>query len=167
MRVILPYLPPIKGDVLWALRATHWELSARVVGSSERDYFDLLADAWATGETFCVVEHDIVVNPDSLDELYGCPHDWCAFPYRYGTCERYYGLGCVKFSADLIARCPDAMTRVGVMSDPTHEKRHWCRLDSWLQYVILPNFGEQMHRHDTPVGHLGGRVAAHGCTEYM
>lgn len=127
-----------------------------------RDYFDVLADVWQAGETVAIVEHDIVVHATALDDLSACPHDWCAFPYQYMEHERHYGLGCVKFSADLLARCPDAMRRVGVLRDPTHPPRHWCRLDAWLQGVVLPSMGETMHKHDTPVRHLG-HGNSHGC----
>lgn len=149
-----------KNPRVWAGigRLAFWE----DVNGSDRAYFDLLSQWWSEGRSFIVVEHDVVVNPDSIDEIEACPHDWCAFPYRYMDRERQYGLGCVKFSADLIARCPDAMMRVGVMSDPTHPKRHWCRIDAWLQGVILPSMGEQLHRHSTPVEHLG-TGCAHGC----
>lgn len=145
-----------------ALAATKAAVQARYVGDSDRAYYDLLCELWAAGDSFILVEHDIAVGPATLHELAWCDNDWCACPFDYGQYGLTYGLGCVKFSAELIARNPTALIKVGVMSDPSHPRRHWCRLDAWLQGVVLPNAGEQMCRHDTPVLHLGAGNS-HGC----
>lgn len=162
MRVVVPCVGVPHWEVTLALREWRQWTALERVGHSNRAYFDLLSAMWDRAETFAVVEHDIVVNPDTLDELAACPHDWCALPYPYGRWGLHYGLGCVKFGADLIARNPDAMRKVGVMSDANHPRRHWCRLDAFLQGVVLPDAGEVLHKHDTPVGHLG-HGCAHGC----
>lgn len=162
MRVVVPYTGTIDPRVLDALTIEEDCACVDVTGS-ERAYYDLLSSLWRDGEAFCIVEHDVIVNPDSLQELADCPEDWCSFPYDYAEWGLTHGLGCVKFSADLIARNPTAMIRVGVLSDAKHAKRHWCRLDARLQGVILPSSGETLHRHETPVTHLG-RGCAHGCT---
>lgn len=162
MRVVVPYTY-VGREVATALGATHRPWDMLPVGGSDRDYYDLLTRLWAEGETFVIVEHDIVVHPTAIDELEQCTHEWCGFPHYYGRYGLTYGLGCVKFDAALMARHPDAMIRVGVMSDPTHPKRHWCRLDAWLQGTVLPHRGEVKHCHDTPVRHLG-TGCSHGCT---
>jgi hypothetical protein len=168
MRIVLPWTGICeasrcdKSDVRDAVEATGREIDWRHVGKADRDYFDLLSELWNEGEAFCIVEHDIVIHPTALDELDNCSHDWCGFPHEYMGCGLQWGLGCVKFGADLIARNPDAMLRVAVMSDATHDRRHWCRLDAWLQGCILPNAGETKHQHETVVRHLG-RGCAHGC----
>lgn len=161
MRVIAPYTKRVD-EVLDALGAACEDFEPYYVGRRDRDYFDLLSMLWADGETVCVVEHDVVVGLDTLDDLASCAHDWCGFPYRYGNTITH-GLGCVKFGADLIARNPDAMRRVGVMFDGEHEKRHWCRLDAWLQGCVLTDAGEVKHEHLPPVTHLGVGCS-HGCT---
>ena len=164
MRVVVPYAgSPWRTEVGHALRAAgnptfEWP----DVSGSDRAYFDLLSELWRDGESVIVIEHDIIIHPTALDELSACPHDWCGFPHKYGNTITY-GLGCVKFSAALIARNPDAMQRVGVMFDAHHEKRHWCRLDAWLQGCVLPGNGEVKCCHETVVGHLGSGCA-HGCT---
>lgn len=161
MRVIVPFVHR-HPEVESALEGHDPEW--RFVGDSDRAYFDLLSELWADGESFIIVEHDNIVTPASIPELEACEHDWCGFPHPYAN-QLHYGLGCVKFSAPLIARNPLAMVKVGVMSDARHPKRHWCRLDSWLQYLILPQAGEEQHRHETPIAHLGGpsRGSSHGC----
>jgi len=157
---------PVAGDVddrvRDALEATGWPVYGVDVSISPRAYFDLLFEYWADGATFTVIEHDMVVHATALEELDACPYEWCAFPYRYGTHERHYGLGCAKFGEELIARNPDAMRRVGTMRDMNHPARHWCRLDAWLQGVVLPGSGEHMHRHERSVRHLGCGNS-HGC----
>lgn len=163
MRLILPWTY-VEPRVDSAIAATGWKREAPYVGLSDRAYFDLLASLWAAGDSFIICEQDIVPHPTAFDDLANCRHDWCAFPYEY-VGHKTYGLGLVKFSAELIARHPDAMERVAVMRDPTHEPRHWCRLDAWLQGVILPLAGEVPHGHEPMVKHLGDGCA-HGCTDH-
>ena len=159
MKVVVPFtdVSSETRDALAGVDAEYVDVS-----SSDDAYWNLLSDLWTSGADFVVVEQDIVVHPTALDELDACPYDWCAFPYGYGHWGLHYGLGCVKFSGALIKRNPDAILRVGVMSDGNHEKRHWCRLDCWLQEVVLPGNGEHMHKHETVVKHLG-HGNSHGC----
>ena len=166
MRVVLPLAGDTDHCVIAALDATGYRVESYDVSRRDRDYFDLISMLWADAEDFALVEHDVVVAPTTLDELSACPHDWCGFPHLYGIgagAVLTHSLGCVKFGADLIARNPDAMVRVGVMSDAQHGKRHWCRIDSWLQGVVLPGEGEVKHEHLPPVQHLG-EGCSHGCT---
>lgn len=124
-------------------------------------YFGLLSGLWSAGETFAVVEQDIVIEPGTMQALGACGSDWCAFPYGYFHTETYWGLGCVKFAAPLLARVPGAMDRVAVMSDETHPAKHWCRIDAWLS-LVLGQAGERRCEHLPPVGHLH-RYPSHGC----
>lgn len=161
-RVIVPYTGAPDGRVWDALDATGWSYDRCFVGGSDRAYYDLLSDVWTAGETFCVIEHDIVVHPNTLDVLADCERDWCGCRYQYGPALTS-GLGCVKFSAALIARHPDAMERVGEMSDALHPPKHWCRLDLWLNLGVLFDGGEGLrHEHEPPVLHLNS-ACSHGC----
>lgn len=148
-----------------ALADTGWKWSRAYVGHSEEAYWEVLSRLWRIGETFCVVEHDVIVRPDSLSELAQCSSDWCSFEVPYG-CGIYAGLSCAKFSAALIARHPDTLEKVGERSDEGHLPKHWCRLDSWLQ-VVLREKGESMCVHSPPLGHresVAGYIASsHGC----
>ena len=158
--MIFPYTDHLVEPRL-ALIHSGWPYVQHDVSGSDRAYFDLLSGLWSDQETFCIIEHDVVINYDSLVEFAECPHDWCSFPYEYmgkPTCA----LGCSRFSTRLIARNRDAMRRVGVMHDPNHPKRHWCRLDANLR-VVLELAGEIRHEHTTMVQHLSDGCA-HGCT---
>lgn len=131
---------------------------------SDTAYCELLHELWADGRTFIVVEHDIVVTPDTIPEFLACPHDWCAMAYPYRGEAKAWGLACTKFSASLIARFPDLMAEVGGMQDAKHALGHWCRMDAWI-WDALTRRGVSRCEHQGTVGHLGGQFPVHGCLE--
>jgi hypothetical protein len=165
VKVIVPYTHIAPG-VAEALDATKWQWTGIDVSGSDENYWRVLQTLWQSGETFCIVEHDVLLRPNTLTELDLCESAWCAFPVPYMG-GGYAGMACVKFGASLIAACPDALDRVAPLSDASHPPRHWCRLDSWLQYGILPTTGFSRHVHDPPLGHFrpdGGEPwPSHGC----
>ncbi len=159
MRLVVPYTS-LRPETAAALDASGQAYeTVRVHGDD--GYYALLSGLWAAGEAFAVVEQDIVVGPGTLPDLAACPRDYCVFGYPYLNSGNYYGLGCVRFSAALLARVPDALDQVAFMSDETHGPCHWCRLDAWLQQV-LREAGERRCEHLPPVGHLN-RYPSHGC----
>lgn len=160
MLVIMPYVGLPDPQVVEVLDDSGHDFTPIDVGCCDRGYFNTLSAFWDLGETFTVVEHDIVVHPGALDELADCDCDWCGYPFEYEGAWTL-GLGCAKFSAALIERNPDALLRVGVMSDPTHPKRHWCRLDAWLTSVLMSG-DEERHAHTPAVQHLNP-YSTHGC----
>lgn len=159
MRVVAPYTKK-RPEVLRALAGSGREL--RNVAKADMAYYWLIAGLWGDGDTFAVVEHDIVVEPGTLAAFEACPSEWCASPYPYRLTGMYAGLGCCRFRGSLIARHPDALEVVARMSDAKHPPGHWCRLDGWLRSV-LEQRGEQMCLHE-PVAHLGSNWPTHGCT---
>jgi hypothetical protein len=132
--------------------------------TSDSSYWELLRDLWAAGQTFAIVEQDIVVAETTLDELRLCDGDWCAMPFPYRGNPRAFSLACTKFSAALIARHPDLMAEVAEMWDEKHPPRHWCRMDAWLFGALIAR-GERRCEHvrSEPVGHVGAQVPSHGC----
>jgi hypothetical protein len=162
MRVYVPVAKQLLEvePVLAAIRAA----GADPVGVclvEEDDYWSLLTELWSMADEFTVVEHDVVIEPDTLDRFNACASGWCAQRYAYFV-GPYAGLGCMRFRSRLITRNPDALRRVGTMSDPTHPARHWCRLDAWLQQVLSAS-GETLCIHEGTLEHLGGTVPSHGC----
>ena len=128
-------------------------------------YFRILRQAWDRGESFINVEHDIVPRETSLDYLGRCPADWCAAPYPYLDRPRQFGLGCVKFSANLMARRPVMFDAISSWRNDQHPPQHWCTLDSWI-YQYLISRGEKRCEDHSPVdhiGHPGKKTSAHGC----
>lgn len=65
------------------------------------DYGKLLTKYWKLGETFILVEWDIVPWPDAIRQLFMCDHDCCRYAYPYDGMLKAH-LGCVKFSSDLV-----------------------------------------------------------------
>lgn len=164
MRVILPYTQE-RAEVRAAVAATGRQFETRYVGVYDYCYFDLLNVLWIEREDFCVIEHDVVVRPDSLDELDACPNDWCAFGMEYMDVV-WPGLSCVRFRAELIARNPDAFDNIAECSDAGHPPRHWCRVDHWLRGELEAN-GEKQCVHGPPLGHIrpyrGRILPTHTC----
>ena len=161
MRVVVPFTN-LRPETEKALAASGWPYETVDVSNGDDAYYWLLYRLWAEGATFAIVEHDIVVGPSTLSDMAACNKDWCGYaaPYWGGN---HVGMNCVKFSAALIARHPDAMDRIANMSDPKHPPMHWCRLDCWLQSHVLRLY-ETHHIHAEVLGHAKERlVPSHNC----
>lgn len=153
MRVVVPFTE-LHNEVVQVLAGTGYPIDLRDVSASDSAYWDLVRGLWADGETFCIVEHDVVVRRTSLLELDACSHDWCGFPVSYSGTE-YAGLSCTKFTDQLIARHPDAFEVIDELYDEKHPPHHWCRLDTWLRcYVLERGKHDQMHVHAPALEHL-------------
>lgn len=163
-RVVLAYTK-VRPGVREALAATgaEWD-EVETVGST--GYYDLMADLWRSQRDVIIVEHDVIVRPDSLAELDACARDWCAFPTPYLQGD-YAGLSCTKFSGQLMRLVSGAVDRAGLMSNDKHPPRHWCTLDAFLR-VQLMRSGMVQHRHEPALGHYrdygGIPQPAHGCS---
>ncbi len=87
------------------------------VAQSDIAYYAALCDWWSKGETFLVLEHDVVCRPDVIAELDACPEPWCLYgydPYCHEECREAWrnALGCTRFRAELLAAVPDAVTSI-------------------------------------------------------
>lgn len=122
-------------------------------------YWQFWADLWAKRESVIVVEHDIVPTGPALAELIECANEWCTQPYPYFV-GMYHGLGCVKFTADLMGAVPDLWQRVAGMSNGDHPQKHWCTLDAW-SHNVLAQTGRHPCQHSTAVGHLNPDKPSH------
>lgn len=164
---MIPVYVPFTGleeQTIASLERTGHPYETVFVGGYDGAYWELLNDLWCAGDSFIIVEHDIVVMPHTLTELEACPESWCSFGSPYIGGNVYHGLGCVKFGAALIARHPGALDRVALRSDAQHPPKHWCRLDAWLQGHELN--GERRHFHDTVLPHIKRVLRpSHGCME--
>ncbi len=109
----------------------------------EYGYYNLLADLWRAGETFVVIEHDIVVYPGAIGAMLDCDHGWCGTVYPYRAAE-IACLGCTKFSAEFIAAHP------GVPAWVAAREHGWRYLDTQWAAALLP---ERIHEHRPAVGH--------------
>lgn len=168
MRIVVPYTKIIK-RVSNALDASGYEWEGADVTKSKFAYWYLVKDLWEAGEDFCLIEHDIVIDPRvTLQGFDVCSHPWCACPYPYDMMEQgyYFGMGAVRFKAEVMARHPDLMQEGlsrewTVLWDSKHKPGHWCRVDAWVK-PRLYQLGEQIHPHDM-VEHLGKEGLSHDC----
>jgi hypothetical protein len=165
MRVVLAYTHIAPG-VREALTETGREWEEVDVSGSDTAYWELLSDLWAAGDSFIVVEHDVIIRHDTLDELEACPEPWCGWPVPYLGGE-YPGLACAKFTDRIIAACPGALIQVGTMSTDSHPQKHYCNVDHRLQRVVLPQTGLSQHVHSPALGHYRADglppMPSHGC----
>lgn len=160
-RVVIPHTEGgLRPETIAAAKASGlFATDVRVHGDS--DYHDLIAERWAARASFITLEEDIVPHDGALRELAECPEPWCAFAYEYPPFGTYAGMGCAKFSADLIARYPEALGETGAWRDDQHPPGHWCRVDGWLKQYLLER-GATQHVHGV-VKHLHRGRPAHDC----
>ena len=120
---------------------------------SDTAYFTLLSRHWRVGKTFVLLEQDKIPDEGALRELYECPQPWCSYPvpmaHNGEPCD-FVSLSCTKFGADLMARHPNLMERVGLM-DMGYGLKHWNRLDMAMA-------GQIAGRGYVPHWHASGRI---------
>lgn len=117
------------------------------------DYAALVVHLWDTGETFVVLEHDVAPEPGMITALAECPEQWCWHEYadnRYGPGP---SMGLTKFSAELMARWPNA-PQVALYDRVRHrDPVHWRSMDTVLR-LDLEARKVPAHRHFPDVVHL-------------
>jgi hypothetical protein len=147
-RVVVPYVARyLRREVEETLRTSVWTAFIDVEGDTA--YFDLMAGLWAAGDTIIVVEHDDLVQPKLLREMWACSEPWCTGAMEDGSALT---LGCTKFSSKLVAMVPDAMDRALLLA-PTRQFRLLDRALIWK--VLEEEEGLRTHLHPTPpVVHL-------------
>jgi hypothetical protein len=108
--VFVPYTVRRQATVDGApLNATWVDVSVSPVA-----YYAALLDWWSRGETFMVVEHDVVCSEAIVREMDECPEPWCLFSYSdlcHPECREAWHnhLGCTRFRSELVEAVPDAV----------------------------------------------------------
>lgn len=151
MRIIVPALMGHPEAAFLALHAEGLEPQLRALRDGhDTDYGDMYADLWKAGETFCVVEHDIVPWPGAMRKLEECRQAWCIHQYPLGT-RGYLGgsIGCVKFRGTLLVATRDFARRLVGQS--------WIGLDGVIE-GYLQHLGFTAHIHEPPVAHAKSLV---------
>lgn len=115
---------------------------------SDTAYFETLAEHWADGETFVLLEQDKIPAPGALRDLYSCEHPWCSYPvpmaHNGEPCD-FVSLSCTKFGSELMKRWPDLMDAVG-KRDMGYGPKHWNRLDIAMAFELWRRIGP-VHWH--------------------
>jgi len=106
-------------------------------------YWRMLRKCWRAGSAFVLVEHDVMVRPDTIAELADCPEPWCAFAVWMGEGE-IATLGCVRFG-EAVVRDPF----------PAPEPVEWTGLDMAMEHGLR---GWTKHVHRPALGHLNPGV---------
>ena len=123
--VIVPFIQgKLKPETRKAVEAAGFKSRFVRLRDSDSAYHELIAEAWASKAPFVTVEQDIVPHDGAIRELLECPEPWCAFEYEYPPFGLYAGMGCAKFSAELIAAFPDAMTETAEWDDSAPQTKH-------------------------------------------
>jgi hypothetical protein len=172
VRVVVPATPDgLHPSTLPAILRSGWAAHVEPMTYTEA-YYDLLCKLWADKIDFAIVEHDVEVNPETLDRFAECDHLWCAHSYEVyaGDVSAAYGgpfaLGCVRFRAELMERFPDVVVEAGKMDiHPVHPPRSYGVMDSTLTHQLRGPFGPdrggvKVHQHAPNVGHHHAYVRA-------
>jgi hypothetical protein len=102
-----------------------------------------------------VVEHDIVVHEHVRPAFESCGFDWCTFlvpRHAFPDQPLLESLGCVRFSARLVAELPGLMKTAAEFSAGLIPG-HWHHFDTAVA-VTLHEHGFVAHTHAPPVEHL-------------
>lgn len=109
-------------------------------------YGKVIAEYWKKGESFLVVEPDIVINPLVFIAINECDCEYGCFPYAWKT-NVGPALGCTWFKDTFIAKYPNAAFEASHVS--------WRQFDVvFMRHVLARKYGEQPHVHLPPVVHL-------------
>lgn len=166
MRVVMP----VAGGSPVA-RATFWWLAPKGelvdVSADDHAYWRLVRDLWQAGETFALVEHDVVIRAHALTHLECCRRPWCAYGYAArisdlpasstslipatpaGHVNGYWG--CVRFRASLMAAVPDLFDTP--LNEPAGEGRTWQRVAATFGSILARDHGYSAHRHEPGLRH--------------
>lgn len=124
------------------------------------NYHNYFVYEWQKGERFINVEHDVIVPPNRLQELWDCPKPWCIIPYPYtGHPDKYltYSLGVAKFHESLMCYFPTLIMdlETDALTDPfkNYPPRHFMVLADRIA-LRLYSYGYVQHEHWPPVEHL-------------
>lgn len=115
-------------------------------------YWAALCDIWAKGEDFAIIEHDVICRPDVVEQFDACPEPWCTFGYSsmcHPACREAWAnqLGLTRFRAEVMAKCPDALTSI------PEDQRNWHNLCDHIA-------GNKVHGVDQPTLRPGSLRAA-------
>jgi hypothetical protein len=135
-------------EAITALVRAHPNAEFIDVGGDPYNYWRLFTHLWDGGRPFILVEHDIVVRPDTVFDLESCGTPWCAYTYHEAPGEPVSGLGCAKFHPSW------GPLDLGGMPEPI-----WQNVDTTVA-GLMHQHGWQVHEHGPWLRHLNPRVAA-------
>jgi hypothetical protein len=145
-------------------------LSAELIDVSDSDqsYFASFEKRWLEGRSYINNEQDVLPSIELLEAMWRCDRELCAGYYwqgghpimpgetepRPGGGDRItHTLACVKFSAALMARLPNAIQDAAAR---TNRRRHYNMLDLALTNPsgVLGQYHAEVHVHEPAMQHL-------------
>lgn len=150
MKILCPFVE-LEWPVEFMLRAEHPDdvVWADCRGN-DNAYFQAVREMWNSGETFVIVEQDILPWPGAVKKIYECPHKFCInwTPHWQSLSDRdsepwTYAHGLVKYGQDLIHEIPNWF-------NDYQESQHWSQFD----WNLVKTYQNQIHYHMPPVIHL-------------
>ena len=148
MKVVMPVARYHNEAVEALLQTVGHQVSIIPVHQSDYAYWYLFSHLWKAGQPFVLVEHDIVIRPDTIDLLAACPALWCGFVYHEAPGEPVAGLGCTKIT-------PDPRVDLGLV-----QRLVWQNVDSAVTGLMM-GLGLTRHDHHPWLRHLNPTVAAY------
>lgn len=107
-------------------------------------YGRMIERLWRRAISFVIVEHDVLVRPDTLPDLLSCRHPWCAYSVWMGEGE-VATFGCVRFAAS-------------ILEEPwLVPATDWQRLDAAVEAWLVGK-GHVKHVHYPALAHLNPGV---------
>lgn len=102
-----------------------------------------------------IIEHDIVINKDTLQSFDDCQNIWCGSPYQLQTLKDT-ALGCTRLRYSLLVKYPNLVYDAGkIPLNGRFPEGHWKRLDSRIKMQMQRleiseciNHREVKHLHD-------------------
>ena len=113
----------------------------RCVCEGDSGYAERLAEIWARGEGFILLENDIIPWPGCIDLLRACPQPWCT--HAYPSPVLMMSIGITKLSTDAVRSTPRLPS--------VWAGEHWGLLDTKVIPALHAHF--PLHGHWPPVAH--------------
>jgi hypothetical protein len=87
------------------------------VSHSNIAYYAALSHIWAKGESFALLEHDVVCTPEIIRTIEDCREPWALYWYSdicHLECREAWRnqLGCTLFREEIIRAVPDAVSSI-------------------------------------------------------
>lgn len=126
------------------------EVVYKDVSEDQWSYTKVLEELWQQGETFALMEHDMVPWPGAITQIINCPYPWCFYGYTpdidlvENGCAPF---GLIKISAKLIEEFPEVWTRMRAYFDEDFEFA-WMHHDTFMfDYIVNQQKGQKPHQH--------------------
>jgi hypothetical protein len=130
MRIIVPYTELSQGTARCLDRLAP-QAERIYVGDSPTRYWEVLRDAWADGESFILIEHDLEFDDKALSALEACPRPVC-------TVAGWFRL--TRFRSEMMRAIPD------VFESLRPSERHWIPME-WQARTRMERAGFGLHSH--------------------